>query len=181
RRAHPAPRPRDLFMTESVRRRFLSGATAALAMVTLATAVSAQNPPPARPLSRQLAADVERATSSVLAERFSEIDPVRGRIVSAFVHGPVSADALRALGVEVDTQAGIVTTVRMPVSALAQVAQLPGVQAIRMAMPVKLHLDASIPDTRANLKRTQSPPLAGFNGTNVVVGFIDSGIEYSHD
>ena len=148
------------------------------------TLLAALAPSPARaqaPQSRRLEADLERVGASVRSTLGAIEDPVRGRIVSAILRGPVSADALRAMGVEVGTQVGDITTVRMPISAAPEVARLAGVEAIRLALPIQLHHDLSIPDTRANLKRTQSPPLAGFNGNNVVIGMIDSGIQYQHD
>ncbi len=147
-----------------------------LTMALAAGAAQAQ-----APTTRQLAFDLERLDHSVRATLGATEDPLRGRIVSAIVRGPVSADALRAMGVEVGTQVGDITTVRLPLSAAAQVARLAGVEGIRLALPIKLDHDLSIPDTRANNKRTQSPPLAGFNGNNVVIGIIDSGIEYQHD
>jgi subtilisin family serine protease len=153
-------------------------ALGALVLVVLAA------PPSARaqePSSRRLDLDLSRLDTSVRATLGESNDPVRGRMVSAILRGPVSADALRAMGIEVGTQAGGVTTVRMPLSAAPMAARLPGVEAIRLALPVELHHDLSIPDARANNKRTQSPPLSGFNGNNVVLGLIDSGINYPHD
>ncbi|MEP7027441.1 MAG: S8 family serine peptidase [Candidatus Eisenbacteria bacterium] len=150
-------------------------------LLLLALAGAARVAQAQAPTSRQLAADLERLEVSVRSTLGATEDPVRGRIVSAIVRGPVSADALRAMGVEVGTQVGDITTVRLPMSAAAQVSRLPGVEGIRLALPYTLHHDLSIPDARANNKRTQSPPLAGFNGNNVVIGLIDSGIDYQHD
>lgn len=147
-----------------------------LALLALPNAARAQVSP-----ARQLTTDLGRIDSSIRATLAQSDDPVRGRIVTAILRGPVSVGALRAMGVDVGTQAGGVTTVRMPLGAAPEVARLPGVESIRLALPIKLHHDLSIPDTRANLKRTQSPTLAGFNGNNVIVGMIDSGIEYQHD
>src|SRR4029078_9661276 len=74
-----------------------------------------------------------------------------------------------------------VTTVRRPLSGAPAVARLAGVEAVRLSLPYKLHHDLSIPDTHGNAKRSQSPPLVGLNGNNVVVGLVDSGIQYQHD
>jgi subtilisin family serine protease len=153
-------------------------ALGALALVVLAAPTGARAQ---APLSRRLDLDLERLNTSVRATLAESDDPVRGRMVGAILRGPVSAGALRAMGVDVGTQAGDVTTVRMPLAAAPMVARLPGVEAIRLTLPVQLHHNVSIPDTRANNKRTQSPPLAGFNGNNVVVGIVDSGINYQHD
>ncbi len=154
------------------------GALGALTLLVLAApgAVHAQVP-----LTRRITTDLERLDTSVRATLGRSEDPLRGQVVSAILRGPVSAGALRAMGVDVGTQVSGVTTVRMPLSAAPQVARLPGVEAIRLALPIELHHDLSVVDTRANLKRTQSPPLSGYNGNNVVVGLIDSGIDYRHD
>src|SRR5207247_1323749 len=117
----------------------------------------------------------------LLTRKVGHDDPVKGRVVQAFVRGTVSPAVLEAMGLEVQTVAGDVISVRMPVSAAPQVARLTGVSGVRLAMPIRLYNDLSIPDTKANLKRTQSPPLSGWNGSGVVVGLVDSGIEYQHD
>ncbi|MGH7726607.1 MAG: S8 family serine peptidase [Candidatus Eiseniibacteriota bacterium] len=130
---------------------------------------------------REIPFGLERVENSALAERFAHDDATRGRVVDVMIRGPVSRGALEAMGVSVGTQAGNVTTARMPLASAAQVARLAGVEAVRLATPLKPHNDLLVVDARANTKRTQSPPLAGFNGNNVVVGFIDSGIEYQHD
>jgi subtilisin family serine protease len=150
---------------------------AALVLVVLAA-------PAARaqvPQRHTVEGDLVRLGSSVRATLGTTDDPVRGRMISAILKGPVSADALRAMGVDVGTQAGGVTTVRMPLSAAPAVARLAGVEAVRLSLPYKLHHDLSIPDVHGNAKRSQSPPLVGLNGNNVVIGLVDSGIQYQHD
>ena len=85
----------------------------ARAVVALALVVA-----PAGAQQRQsLDADVQRIDMSVRAKLGETDDPVRGRMVTAILRGPVSAGALRAMGVDVGTQVGDVTTVHMPVSA----------------------------------------------------------------
>ena len=152
---------------------------AVVALVLVVLAAPAEGAP--APQRHTVDADLLRIESSVRASLGGTDDPVRGRMVSAILRGPVSAGALRALGVDVGTQVGDVTTVRMPLSAAPVVARLAGVEAIRLSLPYALHHDLSVPDTRGNAKRTQSPPLGGFNGNNVVLGLVDSGIQYQHD
>ncbi len=151
-----------------------------LIAVTSLTGLLNGNPAAAQS-PRQLPLASERIENSALAERFVHEDATLGRVVDVLIRGPVSRDALEAMGARVGTRAGNVTTARMPLSAAAQIARLPGVTTVRLATPLKPHNDLLVPDARANTKRTQSPPLAGWNGNNVVAGFIDSGIEYQHD
>ncbi|MEO6462763.1 MAG: S8 family serine peptidase, partial [Candidatus Eisenbacteria bacterium] len=69
----------------------------------------------------------------------------------------------------------------LPLSAAAQVARLPGVTSLKLALPLKKHNDLGIVDDKANLKRTSGAAPAGWSGNNVIVGFVDSGIQYQHD
>lgn len=147
---------------------------AVLSLVLAAAPAAAQAP-------RSIDADLTRLEHSALAEHFAGADGGHGRIVQVMVRGTVSADAIRAMGGEVGTEAGGILTVRMPLSAAPAIARLPGVESLRLALPLKKHNDLGVVDDRANLKRSQSPPLLGWNGNNVVVGFVDSGIQYQHD
>jgi len=135
-------------------------AAVALALVVLAAPAAFAEAPGRHTVD----GDLVRLESSVRTKLGTSDDPVRGRMISAILRGPVSADALRAMGVDVGTQAGGVTTVRMPLSAAPAVARLQGVESVRLSLPYKLHHDLSIPDVHGDAKRTQSPPLAGFNG-----------------
>jgi hypothetical protein len=108
-------------------------------------------------------------------------DALRGEVVQVLVRGTVSPDLVRAMGGEVNTVVGDLMSVRLPLSAAPAIARLPGVESMRLSMPLVKHNDLAVVDAKGNLKRTQSPPLLGWNGNNVVVGFVDSGIQYQHD
>lgn len=163
-------------MTE--RRRTL---TVALAFAIAVTALAASTEPVAAQAPRHIEADLTRIEHSALARFRPQQDALRGEVVGVIIRGTVSPDMIRAMGGEVNTVAGDVMTVRMPLSAAPAIARLPGVESMRLAMPLKKHNDLLVLDADANLKRSQSPPLQGWNGNNVVVGFVDSGIQYQHD
>jgi hypothetical protein len=150
-----------------------------LAAAALAASVAPVRAQGAGP--RELPDDALRLEQSALAHRMSIADPVRGQMVNVFVRGTVSPGALSAMGAEVNTVAGDVITARMPLAMALDVRRMAGVEAVRLATPLQLDNDLAVPDAHANNKRTQSPPLLGFNGNQVVVGFVDSGIEYQHD
>ena len=137
--------------------------------------------PAAAQVPRTIDADLTRIEHSALAHRGVSDDASPDRIVEMLVRGTVSPDAIRAMGGDVGTVAGEVITVRLPLSAAPAIARLPGVESMRLSLPLKKHNDLGVVDDKASLKRTQSPPLLGWNGNNVVVGFVDSGIQYQHD
>src|SRR4029079_19016803 len=69
----------------------------------------------------------------------------------------------------------------IPLSAVDKVAALPGVRRIEGAAPCELELDASVPSTGANLLRGAGPAFPGLNGAGILVGDVDSGVDYGHD
>ena len=164
-------------MTVRTHRNALPLVLALAALVLAAGPAAAQSPRSARSVE----ADVERAEKSALGHLNDHGHRGGARLVDVMVRGSVSRDAIRAMGGEVNSVAGEVMTVRLPLSAAAQVARLPGVQSMRLALPLRKHNDLSVADDKANLKRTTGVSPAGWNGNNVVVGFVDSGIQYQHD
>jgi subtilisin family serine protease len=102
-------------------------------------------------------------------------------VVSVILRGSVATSVLRAIGVNVQSEIGDLRTARVPLSALPALVRLPGVDRISLGYRLKPHLDVSVPETEANLKRAQSPPLWGWYGKNVIVGIVDTGFDYQHD
>ncbi len=100
--------------------------------------------------------------------------------LDVFIQGTVSRPELEAAGAQVRTELPGIFTATVPASAIDAVAALAGVDAIRGAAPVELELDASTPTTGANLLRGAGPGFAGLNGAGVIVGDVDTGVDYDH-
>jgi subtilisin family serine protease len=88
-----------------------------------------------------------------------------------------SMDALRQAGMQISSTAGDVVAGFVPMSKLDDVAAVPGVEVIEQSRPMRRELDASMAETRANLVHTGPP---GRRGAGVIVGIIDSGIDWRH-
>jgi subtilisin family serine protease len=102
--------------------------------------------------------------------------------LDVFIVGSVSRAQLEAAGARVRTEVpGGFFTAYIPVSAAEQVAALAGVTRIEGAAPAELELDASVPSTGANVLRGAGPAFTGLNGAGVLVGDVDTGIDYGHD
>jgi subtilisin family serine protease len=97
-----------------------------------------------------------------------------------FIRGPVSVGELTALGVEVRTDLGDIKTAFVPEAALAAASSLPDVQRIEGAVPVDLENDLSIPATGADALRGGPPNFLGVNGAGVVIGDVDTGVDWAH-
>ena len=176
-----------------------------LTLVALASAAHAASP--ARtvtwPQRRALPSDVERVApvvpdlsgtpatvtldenlrnlgQSTTAQRLIRED--RGRdVVSVILKGSVSSAEMQAIGIEVGAEAGGYRTARVPLSALPAFLKLPGLEKVSLGYELKTDLDVSVADVGGNLKRSNQPPLYGWNGKGVIVGIVDTGTDYQHD
>ncbi len=116
-----------------------------------------------------------------LSERFLSRDSKGGVLVNVILEGDISADAVRARGIEVNTRAGRYMTARCPLALLSRLLSLPGLDRVRVAERCKPLLDRSALDVGVNTVRTVPPPsFTGQTGAGVLVGDVDTGIDYTH-
>ena len=110
--------------------------------------------------------------SRVAANAAGELD--------VFIVGSVRRTDLEAAGARVRAQAGEVFTAYVPPDAIERVAGLPGVRRVEGAAPVELEMNVSVPTTNATALRGVGPGFAGSNGAGVIVGDVDTGVDYEH-
>jgi subtilisin family serine protease len=128
-----------------------------------------------------------RATAARLRAPISTVQPESGQLAASasglldvFIVGDVSRAELEALGVTVRTTVGDIRTAFVPVGAIEAVADLSRVRRIEAGAPVQEELNLSVPATNANNQRGPAPTFTGAAGQGVLVGVVDSGIDYSH-
>ena len=90
-------------------------------------------------------------------------------------NGPLSV--LESAGLTSAIVAGDVATGDIELGKVDALAALPEVVRIESSRPLLSELDVSVPEIRANAVHTGSPAL---KGTGVIVGIIDSGIDFAH-
>lgn len=100
--------------------------------------------------------------------------------LEVFVRGDVTRERLEAAGAHVRTALPGLFTASIPAGAIDRVAALDGVTAIRGGVVCRPELDASVPTTGAQYLRGAGPGFAGLNGSGVIVGIVDSGVDYQH-
>jgi subtilisin family serine protease len=115
-----------------------------------------------------------------------ETDAIVGATASGeldcFVIGSVSRSELEATGARVRSELpNGVFTVFIPIDAVDAVEALAGVQRIEGAEIAESNLDASVPTTGATLFRGPGPTFTGLNGAGIIVGDVDTGVDYKHD
>jgi subtilisin family serine protease len=90
--------------------------------------------------------------------------------------------ALRDAGFRVGTVAGTVATVTVPLSRLSELDRVPGLRHAELSRQLEPLLDVSGPAVGFDvIHGAAQPPYSGISGTGVVVGIIDTGIDFSHD
>jgi subtilisin family serine protease len=89
----------------------------------------------------------------------------------------VGDEELNERGLIIATRAGDVVSGEIPLSDVERLDALDGVILIEAARPMVPELDASLPETRAHFVHTGPP---GRRGAGVIVGIIDSGIDWRH-
>lgn len=90
-------------------------------------------------------------------------------------------EAFNKLGVAVNTQAGNIWSVKIPIDKLDEVAALASVEYIDISTPITPKLEASRSASRVDLVHTGAGTLNKANlGEGVVVGIIDAGFDYTH-
>ncbi len=88
-----------------------------------------------------------------------------------------TVDPLVAVGFRPETVAGNTATGSIDVAALTNLEQVAELEFAEASIRVQLFLDRSVPEIRADQVHSGPP---GWRGSNVVVGIVDSGIDFTH-
>jgi hypothetical protein len=86
-------------------------------------------------------------------------------------------DQLRAMGVDIQAQVGDIVVAQLPIDRLTDIARLDSVAYAEASRKLELMNDVSVPETGATQARQQY----GVSGRDAIVGFIDTGIDFTHD
>ena len=82
----------------------------------------------------------------------------------------------------VNTIAGNILTAQIPHQSIISIAKSPSVREIKLATPVKIKNDKAIENINADKVHAGESPLnSSYKGKNVIVGIIDSGIDWDHE
>jgi minor extracellular serine protease Vpr len=111
-----------------------------------------------------------------------KMDAQKNIYVSAIIkvnHG-FNESALNALGVHVNTKAGNIWTVQVPLNTMSQFTQTNGIKYIEMDQPACPTLDSARRVTHADSVQKGYGLPQGYSGKNVVVGVVDINFDYTH-
>ncbi len=100
--------------------------------------------------------------------------------LDVFIRGNVSREELEAIGIRVRTALPGLFTADVPVSAVDALTAMDRVAAVEGSQPGVELLNAGVPATGASVLRGAAPNFTGLNGDNVLIGIVDSGIDYQH-
>jgi subtilisin family serine protease len=103
------------------------------------------------------------------------------RELDVFVVGDVTRAQLEAAGARVRTAVPGVFTAWIPVDRIDAVAAIAGVSRIEGAEIDQAENDLGSASTGATIFRGPGPTFGGLNGAGVIVGNVDTGVDYHHD
>lgn len=149
------------------------------------SAAAALAAPPAADLAKldpRARVALARVRAGESAKRIEEAGAAvhASRDLDVFIAGTVSRQALEAAGARVRTESGGIFTAWVPADAIAAIAALPGVRRIEGSAPVEPQLDLSIPASNLQSARGPGPTFAGVNGLGVLLGVVDTGVDFDH-
>lgn len=134
--------------------------------------IAPATPPPGMSGSTRSANELEELATMI---------PLRldGAVATVDVFMRTTADdaALTALGVTPLARVADIATARVPIGALGTLTAMPSVTRIEAARRIEPSNDVAIVESGAGLART---PLPGYDGSGVVVGIVDTGIDIFH-
>jgi minor extracellular serine protease Vpr len=96
------------------------------------------------------------------------------------IKDPAALSSLLALDIEIRTQVGDISVARAPVEVLGALAEVPGVQRVEISQKRPAALDSSRTSISADKVHQGIDLPQAYRGENVVVGVIDSGIDFNH-
>ena len=83
-------------------------------------------------------------------------------------------------GATVINKAGNVIVVRMPIDAIEQISELESVERVEITQSVKLYNDVAREVTNVDAVHSGTGLTSSFTGEGVIVGIVDSGIDFNH-
>jgi subtilisin family serine protease len=131
------------------------------------------------PALRFLASEEPASLGALSAESIFELvdaaTPKPG--VNALVQFTGDVSALESVGFKMEVVAGDVAAGTLDLARLDDFAEVPELERIEVARAMHKELDLTLPETRADAVHIGPP---GHRGAGVIVGIIDSGIDYTH-
>ncbi|HEY4643174.1 MAG TPA: S8 family serine peptidase, partial [Bacteroidota bacterium] len=135
--------------------------------------------PRLRPLMQSALTKSESSSNPFTTVKPVGIDRTGNELYGVIVYTEDPGGLIHA-GVEVESRFPSFVTVRAPLNLIRTIADLPGVQWIEAGGELRPSLDVSVPKTGAD--KVQSGLVDGtpYKGTGVIVGVIDTGIDWKH-
>jgi subtilisin family serine protease len=102
------------------------------------------------------------------------------RELDVFIRGAATRAQLEAAGARVRTALPGWCTAYVPEAAIEAVSRLPGIVRIQGAVRCEPELDVSVPASGVGALRGPGPDFEGLNGAGVLIGDVDSGVDFDH-
>lgn len=117
-------------------------------------------------------------TSDTISLRFSRSEEKLNCYI--LVEGETTIENLETEGIEINSITGNIVTASVPVSKIEEAVNIPGVKRIESGAPVTLSLDMARTETGADAVQAGTGIDMGYDGSGVIIGLVDTGLEYDH-
>lgn len=116
------------------------------------------------------------------SSRQRALTPETSRPLRAFitVDSPQAIEQLQAMGVKVQCRFQTMVTASMPMDRVAQVCRVAGVRQVSVAQVAEVCNDAALLDAQVVPVAQGSGFKMPYDGTDVIVGVIDTGVDFNH-
>lgn len=121
--------------------------------------------------------------NSNLGKNTSLAKAAQKEYLNVFLRGEANAvkAAVEANGGHVNTVIGDILTAQIPKNSVLDIARLSAVQRIKLGFKIKAHSEEAVKHMRADKVHAGEAPLAqGYTGEGVIVGILDTGIDWKH-
>lgn len=106
--------------------------------------------------------------------------PVVSAIIQLNKSAEIPAEELATEGVTIEANIGDFITVTLPIDAFDNISQIEAVKSITLAKPVSTYNNAARKSIGVESIHAGEDLPKAFNGEGVIVGIVDSGIDYNH-
>lgn len=120
---------------------------------------------------------IKKIQSRFSVKRINNINYVNAFIL---LNENANIDVLRANGIKINTISPLIITAQIEVDNIEKIAMLPDVKNLQIGLPVHRKMDKARAATNVDKVQAGTDLPIPYFGKNVIVGIIDSGIEYGH-
>ena len=118
--------------------------------------------------------------SGLLSVKDNSNNPLVSAIIQLNKGAEIPSDEFSAIGVTIEANIGDFLTVTLPINAFGEVSEIDAVKSISLSKPVSTYNNVARKSIGVDAIQAGEGLPKAFNGEGVIVGIVDSGIDFNH-